>query len=57
MDDGTWAVSDGQSGGLSDSVGPTVGGEGGWFWAVGGVSSDDFGNGGVVRETGDSGTS
>lgn len=57
MDNGTWAVSDGQSGSTGDSVSLTVGNNGSSFWAVGGESSDDFSDGGVVRETGNSGTS
>lgn len=44
MGDGTWAVSDGQGGGFSDSVSLTVEGQGGGSWAVGGQFSDDFGN-------------
>ena len=57
MDNGTWTVSDGQSGSTGNCVSLTVGNNSGWLWTVGGESGDDFGDGGVVRESSNSGTS
>lgn len=59
MGDGTWTVGDGQSGSFGDSVSLTVLFEGGCFWTVGGVCSDNFNDSGISRvgETSDSGTS
>jgi len=42
LDNGAWAVGDGQGGGLSDSVGLLAVDHSGWVWAVGGVRSDDL---------------
>lgn len=54
--DGTWTVSDSQGGCFSDSVSLTVLGNFSWFWAVSGVSSDNFSDNSVVRESCDSRT-
>ena len=58
MGDGTWTVGDSQSGCFSDSVNLTILGDLSWSWTVGGVSSDNFGDGdiGGVGECCDSGT-
>ncbi|KAH3668000.1 hypothetical protein OGAPHI_001754 [Ogataea philodendri] len=50
---GAWAVSDGQGGSTGNSVGLTVGNDAGWLWAVGGQSSDNLLDGGLVGDSGD----
>jgi len=45
LDDGTWTISDGQSGSTGDGVSLTVSDDFSWFWTVSGESSDDFSDG------------